>query len=75
MGEKWNQGGNQKVPVNKWQWTHNNLKLMGHSQCSPEREVRGITVLSKEDRKISNKQPKLKPKRSRKTKTNKAQSK
>ena len=72
---KWNQGRNQKGFGNKQKWIHNNPKLMGHGKDSPEREVHSNTGVPKEDRKISNKQPKLNPKRSRKTKTNKAQSK
>ena len=31
---------------------------MRHSECSPEREVQSNTGLPKEDKKISNKQPK-----------------
>ena len=38
MGQEGDQGGNQNVPGNKWKWTHNNPKLMGHSKGSPERE-------------------------------------
>ena len=45
MGQKWDQGRNQKVSGNKWKWTHNNPKPMGHS--SPEREVYSDTSLPK----------------------------
>ena len=38
MGEEWDQGRNQKVSGNKWKLTHNNPKLMGHSEGSPEWE-------------------------------------
>ena len=49
--------GEIKVSGNKWEWTHNNPKLMGHSEGSPEREVHSNTGLPKKDRNISNKQP------------------
>ena len=39
MGQEWDQERNQKDSVNKWKWTHNNPKLMGHNEGSPEREV------------------------------------
>ena len=45
MGQKGDQGGNQKVLGNKW--TYNDPKLMGHSKGSPEREVYSCTGLSK----------------------------
>ena len=45
-----------KFSGNKWKWTHNNPTPMGHSKCSPEREVHNNTGLPKQDRKISNKQ-------------------
>ena len=48
---------------------------MGHSKCSLDREVHSITGLPIEDRKISNKQPNPKPKRTRKRRTDEAQSK
>ena len=38
-------------------WTHNNLKLLGHSKGSPEGEVHRDTGLPKKDRDISNKLP------------------
>ena len=47
MGQEWDQGGNQKVSGNKWKWTHNNPKPMGHSKSSPEREVHSDTGLPK----------------------------
>ena len=62
-----------KVSGNKWTWTHNNPKPMGHREGSLEREVHSNTGLPKEDRKISNKQPNFTPKRTRGTITNKAQ--
>ena len=45
MGEEWDQKRNQKVSGNKWKWTHNNPKLMGHSEGSPEKEVHSDTGL------------------------------
>ena len=56
MGQEWDQGRNQKVSGNKWKSTHNNPKLMGHSEGSPERKVHN-TGQPKKDRNISNKQP------------------
>ena len=41
----------------KWKWTHDNPKLMGHSEGIPEREVHRDTGLPKKSRNISNKQP------------------
>ena len=57
MGEEWDQGINEIVSEKKRKWTHNNPKLMGHSEHSPEREVHSATGLPKKDRNISNKQP------------------
>ena len=48
---------------------------MGQSKGSPEREVHSNTSLPKEDRNISNKQPNPKSTRTRRTTTNKGQSK
>ena len=53
MGEEWDQGRYQKVSGNKWKWTQNKLKLMGHSEGSPERERHSDTGLPKKDRNIS----------------------
>ena len=41
----------------KWKWSHNNPKLLGHSQGSPETKVHSDTGLPKTDRNISNKKP------------------
>ena len=62
-GLRWDQGGNQKVPGNKWKWTHNNPELMGHSKGSPVREVYSDTGLPKKNRDSSNKQPNRTPTR------------
>ena len=70
--EQWR---NQSVPENKWKWTHNNPKPLGHNEGSPEWEVHSNTDLPTEDRKSSNKQPNPTCKRTRGTTTNKAQSK
>ena len=75
MCEKWDQGRNQKVSGNKWKWIHNNPKLMGHSEGSPEGEVHSDTGLPKKDRNISNKQPNPTPTRTRGKKTKTAQGK
>ena len=48
---------------------------MGHSEGSPEREVRSNTGLPKKDRHISNKQPNPTSTRTRGTTTKTAQSK
>ena len=66
-------GKKSKVSGNKWKWTHNNPKPMGHSKGSPEQEVHSNTGLPKKDRKISNKQPNPISKRTRGTTTSKAQ--
>ena len=43
-----------------------NLKYMGHSKSTPKRKIHNIADLPQEKRKISNKQSKLKPKRTKK---------
>ena len=43
-----------KVSGNKKKWTCNNIKLMGHSKGSPEKEVHNDIGLPKKDRDISN---------------------
>ena len=57
MGQQWDQGINQKSIWNKWKWTHNNPKSMGHSKDSAEGKVQSNTGLPKKDRNISNKHP------------------
>ena len=47
--------GNQKIPRDKWQWKHDNLKPMGCSESSSQREDYSNTILPQETRKISNK--------------------
>ena len=56
MAQEWGQGRNQKVSWNKWKWTNNSPKPMGHSEGRNEREVQSHTGLPKKDRNISNKQ-------------------
>ena len=68
-------GKNQKVSGNKWKLIHNNPKPMGHSKCSPEKEVRSDTGLTKKNRNISNKQPNPTPTRTRGTTTKNTQTK
>ena len=75
MSPEWDQGRNWKVSGNKWKWTHNNPKLMGHSEGSPEKEVHSDTSLPKKDRNIWNKQPNTKATRTAGTTTKTAQSK
>ena len=74
-GSRWGEGRNQNISGNKWKRTHNRLKLMGHSEGSPEREVHSNTGLPKKDRNISHKQLNPTPTRTGGTTTNKAQSK
>ena len=75
MGQDWDQGRNQILSVNKWKWTHNNPKLLGHSKGSPENKVHSDTGLPKKGRNISNKQPNPTPTRTGRTTTKTAQSK
>ena len=56
MDQKQDQRRNQKVPWNKWQWEHNDLKSVGHRESSPKRETHNIICLPQETRKTSNKQ-------------------
>ena len=65
---------NQKVSGNKWKWTHNSPKCMGHSKGSPEREVDSNTGLPKKNKSISNNQPNPTSTRTGGTTTNKTQS-
>ena len=51
-----NQRGNQKIPKNKWQWKHDDLKPTGCSKSSSKREVYRYSSLPQETRKTSNKQ-------------------
>ena len=52
----------------------NDPKSVGHSRSISKREVYSDTSLPQETRKISNKQPNLTPKRTRKRRINKTQS-
>ena len=69
-----NQRGDQKIPRDKWQWKHDNLKPIGCSKRSSKREIYNNTSLPQETRKISNKQSNLIPKGTRERRTNKTQS-
>ena len=62
----------QKVSGEKWKWTHNNPRPMGHSKRSPERETYSNICLPKKDRKISNKQHNPISTRTKRRTTNKA---
>ena len=73
MGQEWHQGRNNKVSGNKWKWTQNSPKPMGHSKGSPEREVHSDAGLPIKDRNISTKQPNPTSSRTGGTTTNKAQ--
>ena len=75
MGQEQDYGRNQKVSGNKWKWTHNNPKPMGHRKGSPERKDYSNTGLPKKNRNISNKQPNTTPTRSQGTTTKTTQSK
>ena len=69
-----NQRGNQKIPRNKWEWKHDDVKHMGYSKSSSKRKVYSNTILHQETREISNKQTKLTPKATRERRTKKTQS-
>ena len=75
MGQEWDQGINEKVSGNKWKWTHNNPKPMGHSEGSPEKQVHSNIGLPKKNTNISNKQPNPTSTRTQRTTTKTAQSK
>ena len=68
-----NQRGNQKIPREKWHWTHDDPKPMGCSKSSSKREVYSTTVLPQETRKILSKQSNLTSKGTRERRTNKTQ--
>ena len=65
MNHRRNQRGNQKIPRDKWQWKHDNPKLMGCSKSSSKREVYNNIILPQETRKTSNKQQNLTHKENR----------
>ena len=48
--EQWDQERSQKVPGNKWKWTHNNPKSLGHRESNPSREIHSITGLSQKQK-------------------------
>ena len=53
-GSRMRLGKKSKVSGNKWKWTHNNPKPMGHSKGSLEKEVYSDTGLPKNNRNSSN---------------------
>ena len=63
----------KEVSGNKWKRTHNNPKLIGHREGSPEREVHSDTGLPKKNKNSSNNQPNPTPTRTGGTTTDKAQ--
>ena len=69
-----NQRGNQNIPRHKWQWKHDNPKLMGCSKSSSKREVYSYTSLRQETKKISSKQSNVTPKGTKERRTKKTQS-
>ena len=62
---------NQKIPGDKWQQKHDNLKPMGCSKSSSKREVYSNSILTQETRKTSNKPSNLTPKATRERRTKK----
>ena len=74
MGQEQDYGRNQTLSRNKWKWTHNNPKPMGHSKGSLESEVHSNTGLPKKNRNISNKEPNPTPTRTQGTTTETTQS-
>ena len=66
-----NQKWNKKIFRNKWQWKHDNSKLMACSKSSSRREVYSNTILPQETRKTSNRQPNFTPKTTGKRRTKK----
>ena len=63
----------KEVSGNKWKRTHNNPKLIGHREGSPEREVHSDKGLTNKDRNISHKEPNPTATRTGGRTTNKAQ--
>ena len=60
-----------KIPRDKWKQNHNDPKPMKYSKSGSKREVYSNTILSKETRKIFNKQRNLTPIAIRKGRKNK----
>ena len=52
----------KKISTNKWQWKHDNSKLMGCSKRTSKMGVYSSTILPQETRKTLNTQPNLTPK-------------
>ena len=71
--DHWRNLRNQKIPEDKLKRKHNAPKSIGHSKSSSKKEVYSDTNLPQETRKLSNKQPNLIPKGTRK-RTKKTQS-
>ena len=63
-GLQWDQGRNKKILGNKWKWTHNYPKPVGHSKGTPEWEVDSNTAYLQEIEKPQ-KKPNPIPKRTR----------
>ena len=66
MGHWGSQRRNLKIPGDNWKWKHNDPKQMGHRKSSFKGEVSSTMSLLHERTKISNKQPNLTPKGTRK---------
>ena len=73
-----NHWGNQKLPIDKRKWKHNQPKPMGHSRSSSKMEVYSNKRYlrkqkNKKQKKPSNKQPNITTKPTRERRTNKTQ--
>ena len=73
-----NHWGNQKLPIDKRKWKHNQPKPMGHSRSSSKMEVYSNKRYlrkqkNKKQKTPSNKQPNITTKPTRERRTNKTQ--
>ena len=70
MGQQRNQGRNLKIPEDKWKGNTTIQNLRDASKSSSKWDIYSDTSLPKETRKISNKQPNLTPKGTKKEEQN-----
>ena len=52
MAQQWDQGRNQKITWNKWQWGHNNPKCVGHWEAVLRRKFMALKAISKIKKKL-----------------------
>ena len=51
MGQQWDQGGNQKIPWNKWKWERKNPTSVGNRESNPTEKFLALQAYVKEQEK------------------------